>query len=120
MGVLRCLGIAACTVVIGVVVYSDAFALQRAALMLSGSDCQLSDAAIIESLQRFEGVVKVETEVIPDHLLIDYDGLRRTEEELAGFVNGLPVLRGRCRAAVMQSCITAGVGSGAVHAVPQH
>jgi hypothetical protein len=94
---------------------SQTFALERAALSLTGSDCQRSQPAIIESLQRLEGVAKVEGDMIPDHLLVDYDGRRRTGEELAGFLNGLADLHGRCRAAVMESCISAGFGTNAVH-----
>jgi len=89
---------------------NEAVALERAALSLSGSDCRLSHHDIIETLERLEGVTSVEAETIPDHLLVDHDGLRRTGEELASFVNGLAALRGRCRAAVIQSCITAGAG----------
>jgi hypothetical protein len=93
-------------------------ALERAALALSGSDCRLSQQEIIETLERLEGVTRVEAETIPDHLLVDHDGLHRTGEELAGFVNGLAPLQGRCRAAVMQSCITA-AGSGGARVVPE-
>jgi hypothetical protein len=89
----------------------EAFPVERAALALAGSDCQLSRAAIVESLEHLEGVAKVEADVIPDHLLIDHDGLRRTGEELGSFLNGLSDLQGRCRATVMESCITAGVGT---------
>jgi copper chaperone CopZ len=105
---------------LSVVLWSnEAFALERAALALSGSDCRLSQQDIIETLERLEGVTRVEAETIPDHILVDHDGLRRTGEELAGFVNGLAPLQGRCRAAVMQSCITAGAGSGGARLVPE-
>jgi hypothetical protein len=73
---------------------SEAFAQERAALALSGPDCRLSHQAIIEMLERLEGVTRVEAETIPDHLLVDHDGLRRTGESLAGFVNGLAALQG--------------------------
>ena len=98
---------------------NEAFALERAALALSGPDCRLSHQAIIETLERLEGVTRVEAETIPDHLLVDHDGLRRTGEELAGFVNELAAQQGRCRAAVMQSCITAGAGPGGTRLMPE-
>ena len=98
---------------------NEAFALERAALALSGPDCRLSHRAIIERLERLEGITRVEAETIPDHLLVDHDGLHRTGEELAGFVNGLAALQGRCRAAVMQSCITTGAGPGGARRVPE-
>lgn len=117
---MRRVGLMVCTVLVCFLPWDDeAFSLERAALVLSGSECQLSHPAIIKSLERLDGVAKVEADVIPDHLLVDHDGLRRTEEELVSFVNGLADLRGRCQAAVMRSCITAGVGTGAGHAVPQ-
>jgi hypothetical protein len=56
--------------------------------------------------------------MIPDHILVDYDG-RRTGEELADVINRLPGASGRCRAAVMQSCITAGIGPRAAHSLPE-
>ncbi|HKT36461.1 MAG TPA: heavy-metal-associated domain-containing protein [Nitrospira sp.] len=96
-------------VVIGVVLdCSEAVALERATLMLSGSGCRHSQHRIIERLQGLEGVSKVEANAIPDHLLVDHDGVRRTGEELASVLNGFDALNGRCHAAVMQSCITAG------------
>jgi len=112
-------GLAAWMISLWVVFWSNgAFALERAALTLSGSGCRLSHQNIIETLERLEGVTRVEAETIPDHLLVDHDGLRRTEEELAAFVNGLSFSQGRCRAAVMRSCITAGTGPGGARPVP--
>ena len=103
-------GLAAGIISLWAVLWSnEAFALERTAFSLSGSDCRLHQDTI-ETLERLEGVTSVEAEIIPDHLLVDHDGLRRTGEELASFVNGLAALQGRCRAAVMQSCITAGAG----------
>ena len=57
---------------------------------------------------RLDGIARVETDVIPDHVLIDYDGSRLKKEALADIVNELSTPPGRCRAAVMESCITAG------------
>lgn len=112
-------GLAAWMISLWVVFWSNgAFALERVALTLSGSDCRLSHQDIIETLERLEGVTRVNAETIPDHLLVDHDGLRRSGEQLASFVNGLAALQGRCRAAVMQSCITAGAGPGGTRLVP--
>jgi hypothetical protein len=114
---MRRVWITVCAVLVWFLPWCDeAFPVERIALFVSGSDCQLSQPAIIGPLERLEGVAKVEAEVIPDHLLVDHDGLRWTGEELAGFVNGLAGLHGRCRAAVMKSCITAGLGIRAVNA----
>jgi hypothetical protein len=71
------------------------------------------------ALERFEGVLQMQAGLIPDHLLIDHDGGRRTGEELAGLLNGLASIQGRCRAAVMQSCITATGRSVAAHSAAE-
>jgi hypothetical protein len=113
---MRRLGLMVCAVLVCVFPWrGEASALERAALSLTGWDCQRSQPAIIESLERLEGVAKVEGNVIPDHLLVDHDGRRRTGDELADFINGLLRLQGRCRAAFMKSCISAGVGINAVY-----
>jgi hypothetical protein len=85
---------------------TEAFSLERSALVVSGSGCRQSHDVIIQALERLEGIAQVNDE-IPEHLLIDHDGKRRTEEELASFVNG--TTHGRCHAAVMRSCITASI-----------
>ena len=97
----------------------EAFALDRAALTLSGSDCALAQPAIISILERLEGVAQVDADLIPNHLLVDHDGQRRTGEELAGVVNAVVAPSGRCRATVMQSCVTAGTGTGTVRSAPK-
>src|SRR4030095_10732582 len=58
-------GLAAWMISLWVVFWSDgAFALDRAALALSGSECRLSHQDIIETLERLEGVTRVEAETI--------------------------------------------------------
>jgi len=100
-----CLALAAAIVSARLLLGStDAFSLERSALVLSGSACRQSHDVIIHALERLEGIAQVNDE-IPDHLLIDHDGKRRTEEELATFV--ISTTHGRCHAAVMRSCITA-------------
>lgn len=84
----------------------EAFSLERSALVVSGSGCRQSHDVIIQALEQLEGIAQVNDE-IPEHLLIDHDGKRRTEEELASFVKG--TTHDRCHAAVMRSCITASV-----------
>ncbi len=86
---------------------NQASAAERVALALSGQDCHGSLQAMTHALEQLEGVVNVQAGVVPVHLLIDQDTGRRTGEELARLVNALAVTQGRCRAAVMQSCITA-------------
>ena len=55
-----------------------------------------------------DGIARVDTELIPDHVLVDYDGRSLRGEALADIINELSAARGRCHAAVMESCITAG------------
>ena len=98
----------ACVLLVCVVVKApDVLALDRAAITLSGSDCSLSQQAMINALEQLRGIVRVQADLIPNHLLVDHDGFHRTGEELADFLNQLNVRTGDCRAAVMQSCITA-------------
>jgi hypothetical protein len=85
----------------------DAFALERAALTLSGANCSLSPQTMIQALEQLDGIVRVQTNMIPNHLLVDHDGLHRTAEELADFLNQQTVANHGCRATVMRSCITA-------------
>lgn len=111
---MRRLGLTVCAVWVCVLGWNgEAFALERVALALSGPDCHLSHNAILESLKRLEGIAAVEADLIPDHVLIDYDG-RWTGAELAEVTNRLPGASG-CRAAVMKSCITTGVDTRAAH-----
>jgi hypothetical protein len=91
--------------------WSDtALPLERAALLLTGAGCRPSQQAIVEAFMGLDGIARVETDVIPDHVLIDYDGGRLKGEALADIVNELSAADD-CRAAVMQSCITAGIES---------
>ena len=98
---LVCCMMMACFVVGG----SEAFALERTALALSGDGCRTSQQAMIDALEHLDGVAQVMADVMPDHLLVDHDDRRRTGDELARLVNQLAPPS--CRAALMQSCITA-------------
>lgn len=115
---MRRVALTVCAVWVCVLAWSEAFALERAALALSGQDCDLAHEVIVETLERLDGVAKVEADLIPHHVLIDHDG-RRTGAALAEVINNLPGASGRCRAAVMQSCITAGVDTRAAHSLPE-
>lgn len=98
---LACCVMTACFVVWG----SEALALERTALALSGDGCRVSQQAMIDALERLDGVVQVRADVMPDHLLVDHDDRRRTSDELVHLVD--QVAPPSCRAALMQSCITA-------------
>src|SRR4029078_6629853 len=97
-------GLAACLAAVSTLLWSNAaLQLERAALALHGDGCRPSQQAIVEVLMRLDGIPRVETDVIPDHVLIDYDGSRLKEKALADIVNELSAPHGRCRAAVMES-----------------
>ena len=97
---LACCVMTACFMVGG----SEAFALERTALALSGDGCRLSQHAMIEALEHLDGVAQVRADVMPDHLFVDHDD-RRTGDELVRLVNQWAPPS--CRTALMQSCITA-------------
>ena len=96
----------ACLLATFVVWYSgDVFALERTTLALAGSTCRESQPGIIEALKHFEGVARVETELIPDHVLIDHDGRKLNQDQLVGIINAHG-REGRCQGVLMRSCIT--------------
>jgi copper chaperone CopZ len=92
----------------------EVLAAERTALALVGSSCRESQPAIIAALTDVDGVDRVHMELIPDHVFIDHDGQTLNEERLAGIVNSLPRLGGRCEAVLMRSCITAPARTDAV------
>jgi hypothetical protein len=96
----------------------EAFPFERSALALTGQNCRQAYPAMIDALERLEGVARVEAELVPDHVLIDHDGRRFTGDELAEIVNSVGELRGVCHAAIMRSCITTG-SQGTHHAQGQ-
>jgi hypothetical protein len=103
-------GLVACLASLCLILWGDeVLALERAALALDGPGCEASQLTVIEALKHLDGVELVETDLIPDHLLIDHDGRHVTGKALADFVNALTAAGGRCRAVVMKSCITAGL-----------
>ena len=120
MALVRFVNLIVCAGLVCVLGWSNqASAAERVALALSGQDCHESLQAMTYALEQLEGVVNVQAGVVPDHLLIDQDTGRRTGEELASVVNALAVRHGRCRAALMQSCITA-PGRSLAHAAAEH
>lgn len=102
-----------CLISIGLVMWSDGvWAFERTALALTGSRCRESQTAIIEALKHLDGVARVETGLIPDHVLVDHDGRGPKDEELAAAINALGGPEGHCQAVLMRSCITAPPSAG--------
>ena len=53
---MRRVALTVCAVWVCVLAWSEAFALERAALALSGQDCDLAHEVIVETLERLDGV----------------------------------------------------------------
>lgn len=78
----------------------------RVALMLSGPDCPAVQHTLTAALQQHPGVLHVDTELMPDHVLVDIVRQGLTGETLAEAANAT-IGRSQCRAEIMKSCITA-------------
>lgn len=81
-------------------------AQDRIALMLSGPDCPDLRDKVTAALHRQTGVLRVDPNLMPDHVLIDIERQQLTEEELTAIANQA-IGGGQCRAEIMKSCITA-------------
>ena len=79
----------------------------RVALMLSGPDCPSVQKMMASTLRQQSGVLHVDTDLMPDHVLVDIVRPHLTEEELTAIANQA-ISGGQCRADIMKSCITAG------------
>ena len=86
----------------------EVYSAERTALTLAGAGCSPSRQAIIQALEQFDGVARVEADLIPDHLLIDHRDGTVTGDALAAVIDSLRETGGECHAVVMRSCITAG------------
>ena len=81
-------------------------AQERVALMLSGPGCASSQHTIATILQEHTGVLHVDMDLMPDHVLIDILRQHLTDDELAALANRA-IGGNQCRADIMKSCITA-------------
>lgn len=98
--------------------HGNVFAAERTALALAGDGCRPSQQAIVQALEHFDGVARVEADLLPDHLLIDHGAGAVTGEALAAYINTLSVTAGQCRAIVMRSCITTGIEARSTYTLP--
>lgn len=78
----------------------------RVALMLNGPDCSSVRNTLTTALQQQPGVLHVDADLMPDHVLIDIARSELTEETLAARAN-TAIGGSQCRAEIMKSCITA-------------
>lgn len=79
---------------------------ERVALMLTGPDCLSLRQQIVSALEQQTGVLRVDHDLMPDHVLVDIVRQQMTEETVAGIANAATG-GGQCRAEIMKSCITA-------------
>ena len=80
---------------------------ERVALSLSGPDCSSQHQSIVAALARISGVSHVDSESVPDHVLVDVvHGAVPPEELTAAAARSLPP-NAQCLVAIMKSCISA-------------
>ena len=83
---------------------------ERVALMLSGPDCPSAQKMMAATLRQQTGVLHVDTDLMPEHALIDIVRQELTEETVAVAAN-TAMSGSQCRAEIMKSCITADMGA---------
>lgn len=81
---------------------------ERVALFLSGQDCPSSRRSIAVELAHIQGVIRVDVESVPDHVLVDVVNGLVTPDDLLTAARRAAREGVRCRAEVMKSCISAG------------
>jgi hypothetical protein len=82
----------------------------RVALMLSGPDCPSVQKMMASTLRQQTGVLHVDTDLMPGHVLVDIVRSTLTDKILVARANAA-IDGARCRAEIMKSCITAGPSS---------
>lgn len=78
----------------------------RVTLMLSGPDCPSVQKGMAAALQQRTGVLQVDLDLMPDHVLVDIVRQELTEDMVAVTANQA-MSGSQCRAEIMRSCITA-------------
>lgn len=82
----------------------------RVALMLSGPDCPSVQKMMAATLRQQTGVLHVDTDLIPDHVLVDIVRQELTAATVAVTAN-TAMSGSQCRAEIMTSCITANMAA---------
>jgi len=88
--------------------HAEPRANERIALALSGQNCSLHHQSIAQRLSQVPGVIRIDMNLIDDHVLIDRIQDERTAADFQAIVNDIIPSDGQCRAEVMESCISAG------------
>lgn len=79
----------------------------RITLMLTGTTCRESHAALERKLLEVPGVRQINLHAVPDHVLIDVNTAVVDVELLATQVNAILATHPPCHATIMNSCISA-------------
>lgn len=81
---------------------------ERVALFLSGPDCSAQHQSIVAALTPISGVVRVDPDSVPEHVLVDVSsGVVVAEDLLVATRRVLPSAVS-CQVEIMKSCISAG------------
>jgi hypothetical protein len=80
---------------------------ERITVMLTGSSCRESQQTFETALRQTDGVVAVDGNSVPGHLLIDVEEGRTSPHDLVTIVYRSTHVPLSCQVEVMQSCITA-------------
>ena len=91
-----------------VTLHAEPQANDRVSLMLSGQNCSAHRQAIARKLSQVPGVIRIDMDLIEDHILIDRIQDQRTAADFQAIVNDIIPPDGQCRAEIMESCISAG------------
>jgi hypothetical protein len=80
----------------------------RVSVTLSGKNCPAHRQLIAQKLAEIPGVLRVNMELLEDHVLIDHVQDQRTAEDFKNIINGIIPQDGDCRAEIIEGCISAG------------
>jgi hypothetical protein len=81
--------------------------MERIALMLTGSSCREAQQTFETALRQTDGVVAVDGNSVPGHLLIDVEEGKTSPRDIVMVVYRSAHVPLSCQVEVMQSCITA-------------
>lgn len=88
-----------------------ATSLERVAISLSGQDCPSFSRTVAAALAQVPGVSHVDSDSVPDHVLVDVASALATPEALLEAAARGIEPRVRCQVDIMRSCITAAPSS---------
>lgn len=88
--------------------HTEKHAHNRISVTLSGKNCPAHRQLIAQKLAEIPGVLRVNMELLEDHVLIDHVQDQRTAEDFKNIINEIIPQDGGCRAEIIEGCISAG------------